>query len=159
VVIMDSATIRFITRWPPNPTSLVIARLGGSKIFAHCIVIIDGLAYEATMLHGCRVVPVSVAMRGAASYQDMTIPIADKSAAIKFGLAQDGKGYDYAGAFGLPFLASEDWADDSKWWCSEHNFMMLGAGGTWLLDPEVHKRITPEHLRMCNYPKSKIIKL
>jgi len=156
---MDSATIRFITRWPPNPTSLVIARLGGSKIFAHCIVIIDGLAYEATMLHGCRVVPVSVAMRGAASYQDMTIPIADKSAAIKFGLAQDGKGYDYAGAFGLPFLASEDWADDSKWWCSEHNFMMLGAGGTWLLDPEVHKRITPEHLRMCNYPKSKIIKL
>ena len=156
---MTTVTVRFTTKWPPNPTSLIIARLGGSVKFSHCMTIIDDLAYESTMLHGCRVVPVGVAMRSAASYQDMTVPISDKSAAIKFGLAQDGKGYDYAGAIGLPFLASEDWSDDSKWWCSEHNFMMLGAGGTWLLDPEVYKRITPEHLRMCNYPKSEIVKV
>jgi len=150
--------LRFTTKWPPNPISKIIGFFGGSKLFSHCFIIIDNLAYESTMIYGCRVVDLKIAMKGVAYYQDMIIPIKNKKLAIKFGDLQNGKAYDYAGAFGIPFLSSENWADDDKWWCSEHNFMMLGAGGVWLLDPEVYKRITPAHLLMCNYPKSKIKK-
>jgi len=155
----NKITLRFTTKWPPNPISKIIGFFGGSKLFSHCFIIVDNMAYESTMLHGCRIVKLDTAMNGVSCYQDMTIPIQDKNAAIQFGLEQNGKGYDYAGALGIPFLASENWANDEKWWCSEHNFMMLGAGGTWLFDPEIYKRVTPAHILMCNYPKSKIIKL
>jgi hypothetical protein len=53
----------------------------------------------------------------------------------------------------LPLLHSTDWANDAKWWCSEHNFAQLMAGGTVLLDPAVKKRVKPGDLYMCNYPK------
>jgi uncharacterized protein YycO len=157
---MDTVTLRFTTHWPWNPTSPIIAFLGGSKQFSHVMTVIDGVVYEATMTHGCRVVPLATAMKGVAAYQDMEVPIADKSAAITWGLQQDGKGYDFFGAFGLPFLMSEDWADDSKWWCSELVFMQLLKGGAQLqFDPAVDKRITPEHLLMLNFPKTQIFKL
>jgi hypothetical protein len=156
---MTPVTIRFTTHWPPNPTSLIIARLGGSKKFSHCMTIIGNTVYEATMLNGCREVPLEVAMHGVASYQDMTVPVVDVQAAIDFGKSQISKRYDFAGAFGIPLLASEDWADDSKWWCSEHTFALLGAGGNWLLDPSVIHRVTPSHLLMCNYKKSEVVNL
>jgi hypothetical protein len=151
--------LRFTSKWPWNITSPVIAWLGGSKEFSHVMAIVDGKAYEATMLHGCRVVPLAVAMDGVAAYQDMLVPVADVSAAVAWGEMQDGKRYDFAGALGLPLLMSDDWADDDKWWCSELVFMQLVKGGTVLLDPDITKRVTPEHLRMCNYQKSKVIKL
>jgi hypothetical protein len=154
---MDIITVRFTTKWPYNPTSPIIARLAGSKQFSHSMNIIGDTTYEATMLHGCRAVPVDVAMQGVAVYQDMYVPVPNLEAAVQFGLDQAGKGYDFGGAFGLPFLESEDWSDDSKWWCSEHNFMQLFKGGTALFDPNVVKRVTPAHLLMCNFPKSKVV--
>lgn len=157
--MVRTITVRFTTKWPPNPTSLAIARLSGSRDFSHSMNIIDGTAYEATMLHGCRVVPEAQAMAGVVMYQDMYVPVPDLAAAVAWGDAQDGKGYDYAGALGLPFLASEDWSDDSRWWCSELNFMQLWQGGTLLLDPAVCKRVVPVHLHMCNFPKSDVIRL
>ena len=121
--------------------------------------IVDDMAYEATMLHGCRVVRLDEAMKGVASYLDMIVPVENVQLAMIWGMNQAGKGYDFAGAFGLPFLASEDWSDSSKWWCSEHTFMMVMAGGISMLDSQFAKRVTPQHLLMCNYPKSKIINL
>ncbi len=155
----DIVTVRFTSKWPPNPTSPVIARLAGSTLFSHSMNIIDGKVYEATMLHGCRVVDLSVAMQGVAVYQDMHVPVSDIAAAVKFGQDQDGKPYDYSGAFGIPFLMSEDWSDDSRWWCSEHNFMQILAGGTTPLDPQYHKRVRPIDLLMCNYEKSPLVRL
>lgn len=156
---MDIVTMRFTTHWPPNPTSPVIARLSGSRDWSHSMTIIDGIAYEATMLHGCRAVPVEVAMAGVAVYQDMYVPVPDIDAARRFGVDQDGKGYDFAGALGIPLLMSEDWADDSKWWCSEMSMMQVFNGGTSMLDLNVIQRVTPEHLHMCNYPKSEVVRL
>lgn len=156
---MDTITVRFTSRWPPNPTSPIIARLSGSRDFSHSMNIIAGKAYEATMLHGCRVVPEEQAMAGVAMYQDMYVPVRDLAAAVAWGNEQDGKNYDYAGALGLPFLASEDWSDDDRWWCSELNFMQLWKGGTALLDPNISKRVTPFHLHMCNFPKSEVVRL
>lgn len=157
---MDIITVRYTSRWPPNPVSPVVARLGGEKIFSHTVNIIDGLAYEAAMFHGCRAgIPVDEVMKGVAVYQDMYVPVPDKAAAIAWGKKQHGADYDYAGALGIPLLMSEDWEDESSWWCSEFGFRQIWVGGTLLLDPDVHRRVTPAHMRMCNFPKSAIIRL
>lgn len=150
-------TIRFSTKWPWNPASPVIARLGGSRQWSHCFAIIGGMAYEATMFHGCRIVPLAEAMVGVAAYRDMDVWVPDLAAAIKFGQAQDRKHYDYWGAFGIPFMASEHWGDESSWWCSEVVFMLIGAGGTWMLDKDELHRVTPNDLYQCNYAKSELV--
>jgi hypothetical protein len=155
--MQPNAIIRFTTHWPYDPTSLIIARLGGSKIFSHSMTIIDGTAYEATMMHNCRYCPEERAMQGVARYQDMYVEIPDIAASVRWGVEQDGKPYDFAGAFGIPFMMSEDWQDDTKWWCSEHTYAMCRAGGLTLLDPFAFRRVRPEDLRNCNYPKSLII--
>lgn len=110
------------------------------------------------MSHDCRAVSEAEAMRGVARYQDMYVPVPDIEQCIRFGEEQHGKVYDFAGAFGLPFLQSDNWADDSRWWCSEHTFALIGSGGLWMLDPAEKKRVTPNDLRQCNYPKSPILK-
>ena len=154
---MEYAAVRFTSKWPYNPSSYIVARFAGSKQFSHVMCVIDEVAYEATMLHGCRAVAVDEAMQGVVLYQDMTVPIKDKQASIAFGKGQVGKGYDFAGAFGIPFLLSEDWADWSKWWCSELTFMQIMVGGTTLIDPCEQYRVTPNDLHQCNFPKSPII--
>lgn len=153
---MEDIVLRFTSKWPYNPTSWLVARLAGSSQFSHTMCIIDGLAYEATMLHGCRVVPLQEAMQDVAIYQDMFIPVPNLSSAQAFGQLQDGKKYDFLGAFGIPFLMSEDWEDWSKWWCSELTFMQVLAGGTTMLDPDVQHRVTPNDLYNCNYTKSEL---
>lgn len=153
---MQTLIIRFTTKFPPNIGSVIVARASGSKQFSHCMVVVNGRAFEASMTHGCRVVPVNQAMDGVAYYQDMEVPVLDLSQAVDFGLEQDGKHYDWLGALGIPFLASEDWADDSKWWCSELVFAMVMAGGNFILDPKTKKRVTPQDLLMLNFPKTEI---
>lgn len=152
-------TIRFTTRWPWNPASPVIARLAGSRQWSHCFAIIDGTAYEAAMGQGCRVAPVAEAMVGVAAYRDMEVCVQDIEAAKAFGVAQDGKRYDYPGALGLPLMASENWGDDTSWWCSELVFMMVGAAGVWMLDRDEQHRVTPNDLHQCNYAKTDIVYL
>lgn len=156
---MDTLTIRFSTKWPWNPTSPIIARLSGSKVWSHCFVIYGDMAYEATMMHGCRAVALSEAMQGVSQFQDMHVPVPYLGNALIFGNAQDGKPYDFAGAFGIPFLASSEWSDSSKWWCSELVFMMLYHGGAVMLDPDEQDRVTPNDLHQCNYPKSLVFNL
>lgn len=157
---MNTVVIRFTTRWPPNPASLLIARASGAKWSSHTMAIIGGEVYEASMAHGCRArVPMVEAMKGVAMYQDMYVPVPDILAAKRFGDEQNDKPYDWAGALGLAFLASDDWGDDSSWWCSEHNFAQIAAGGLWMLDPAEKKRVTPNDLRQCNFEKSPIVRL
>jgi hypothetical protein len=155
---MDALTLRFTTKWPLNVASYLIARGTGSKMCSHVMLIREGMAYEATMLHGCRKVPLDVAMDGVAKYQDMALAVPDLETGLAWIEEQMGKAYDYA-ALLLPVLASDDWADDSKWWCSELVFMCLLKAGLVLLDPDIVKRVTPEDLRMCNHPKSEIFNL
>lgn len=153
-----TVTIRFTSRWPYNPASLAIALLSGSReLFSHTMNIIEGRAYEASMTHGCRAVSVAEAMEGIVRWQDMQVWVPDLAASIEFGEDQDGKPYDFAGALGIPFLMSEDWRDDSKWWCSELNFAQIMAGGTFMLDPAEKGRVRPNDLRQCFYPKSALM--
>ena len=154
----NNITLRFTTKWPYNVSSWIIARAAGSNQWSHVMAIVGDTAYEATMLHGCRGVPVDVAMHGVKCYQDMIVEVPDIEKSIQWAKEQIGKKYDFAGAFGIPFCASQDWNDDRKWWCSEHNFMMLGAGGLWVMDKNQYNRITPDDLYKCNYVKKQVVK-
>ena len=80
------------------------------------------------------------------------------AAAIAFGEAQVGKGYDWAGALGIPFTYSESWADGRRWWCSELVFAILLAGGRRLLDPAVATRVRPVDLQMVDFIKEPIVR-
>ena len=111
------------------------------------------------MTHGCRAGTIDEVMKGIVVYRDMHVLVPDIDAAIEFAEAQCGKGYDWAGAIGIPFTYSEDWADDSKWWCSEICFATVLAGGVRLLDPEVVRRVTPTALQMCDRPKGLVTRV
>ena len=152
-------TIRFTSRWPYNPMSLAIATLSQSRFFSHTVALIGDRAYESSMMHGCRAVDVPAVMIGIVRYQDMQISVPDIEAAQDFGEAQDGKPYDFPGALGIPFLRSDEWSDDEKWWCSEHNFALVMAGGVMMLDPDEKSRVTPNDLHQCYYPKSALMRL
>jgi hypothetical protein len=149
-------TVRLTSRWPYNPLSLAIGIAAGSRQFSHAITIIGNRAYEASMTHGCRAGTVDELMEGMAIYRDMPVRVPDLDAAIAFAEAQSGKRYDFAGALGIPLTYSEDWADDSKWWCSDEAFAIVLAGGLRLFDPAVMKRVRPIDLHMADYPKTPI---
>jgi hypothetical protein len=149
-------TVRLTSRWPYNPLSLAIGIAAGSRQFSHAITIIGDRAYEASMTHGCRAGTVDELMEGVAIYRDMPVWVPNIDAAQAFAEAQIGKGYDWSGAVGIPFTYSEDWSDDSCWWCSDLAFAIVLAGGTRLLDPDVMKRARPIDLHMADYPKAPI---
>lgn len=151
-------TLRFTSRWPHNPISLVIALASGSRFFSHVVAIVDGEAFESSMTHGCRACTVADVMKGIVRYQDMAVDVPDIEAALAFARAQHGKPYDFAGALALPLLKSDDWGDESRWWCSELVFAMLMAGGVNLLDPDEVHRVTPNDLFQCYHPKTELMR-
>lgn len=152
-------TVRLTSRWPYNPISLAVGVLSGSRQFSHAIAIIGERAYEASMTHGCRAGTVDQLMAGVVVYRDMDVWVHDLETARAFAEAQRGKGYDWAGAIGIPLTYSEDWADDDTWWCSELVFAIVLAGGTRLFDPAVMTRVRPIDLHMCDFPKSTLVLL
>ncbi|MFC5548206.1 hypothetical protein [Massilia aerilata] len=149
-------TVRLTSRWPYNPLSLAIGIAAGSRQFSHAIAIIGDRAYEASMTHGCRAGTIEELMEGVAIYRDMPVWVPDVDAARAFAEAQVGKGYDWPGAVGIPFTYSEDWSDDSCWWCSDLAFAIVLAGGVRLFDPGVMKRARPIDLHMADYRKGPI---
>jgi hypothetical protein len=150
-------TVRLTSRWPYNPLSLAVGIASGSRQFSHAIAIIDGRAYEASMTRGCRAGTVDDLMAGVVVYRDMQVWVPDLDAAVQFAEAQVGKGYDWFGAIGIPLTYSEDWSDDSCWWCSDLVFAIVLSGGTRLFDPGVMRRVRPIDLQMVDYPKASII--
>jgi hypothetical protein len=150
-------TVRLTSRWPYNPLSLAVGIAAGSRQFSHAVAIIGERAYEASMTHGCRADAVAEIMAGIVVYRDMPVWVPDLDAAIAFAEAQAGKGYDWPGAIGIPLTYSDDWSDDSRWWCSDLVFAIVLAGGTRLFDPDVMKRVRPIDLQMVDYPKGPIV--
>jgi hypothetical protein len=156
-------TARLTSRWPYNPISLGVGLCSGSHEFSHAMALIEGRGYEASMTHGCRAGTEDELMDGIVVYRDMRVWVPDLDAAIEFAEAQCDpappaapKKYDWAGAVGIPLTYSEDWADGSRWWCSELVFAILMAGGVRLFDPEVMKRVRPIDLHMVDLPKGPI---
>ncbi|WP_143745605.1 hypothetical protein [Massilia sp. KIM] len=152
-------TVRLTSRWPYNPLSLVVGVLSGSRQFSHAIAIIGERAYEASMSHACRAGTLDELMDGVALYRDMDVWVPDLGGAIAFAEAQVGKRYDWAGAIGIPFTFSEDWNDDTAWWCSELVFAIILAGGVELLDPAYIRRVRPIDLHMIAIQKSALVRV
>ena len=159
-------TVRLTSRWPYNPISLAVGVLSGSRQFSHAIAIIEGRAYEASMTHGCRAGTVDEIMAGIVVWRDMEVWVPDLDAAIAFAEAQCApaaperpKKYDWLGAIGIPLTYSEDWSDDTRWWCSDLVFAIVLAGGTRLFDPAVMKRVRPIDLHMVDYSKAAIMRV
>jgi len=152
-------TVRLTSRWPYNPISLAVGVCAGSRQFSHSITLIGQRGYEASMVHGCRAGTVEELMEGIVVYRDMPVLVPDIDAARAFAEDQVGKGYDFAGAVGIPLTYSEDWTDDGKWWCSDLTFAIVLAGGLRLFDPDVMKRVRPIDLHMVDYPKGPIVRM
>jgi len=159
-------TVRLTSRWPYNPISLAIGVASGSRQLSHAITIIEDRAYEASMTHGCRAGTVEELMAGIVVYRDMPVWVPDVDAAIAFAEAQCAppppskpKRYDFPGAVGIPFTYSQEWSDDSCWWCSDLAFAIVLAGGTRLYDPAEMKRIKPIDLQMVDIPKGPIVRI
>lgn len=151
-------TVRLTSRWPYNPISLAVGVLSGSRQFSHAIAIIGDRAYEASMTHGCRTGTIDEVMQGIVVYRDMPVWVPDLDAAAAFAEVQVGKRYDWPGAIGIPLTYSEDWSDDSMWWCSDLVFAIVLAGGVRLFDPDVMKRVRPIDLHMVDLPKGPIMR-
>lgn len=164
---MQTLTVRFTTKWPYNPASWLIAHATGSRKWSHVMAIVGDTVYESVIFYrengklktGVRKVPIDVAMRGVVGFVDMTVPVPNLKDSVEWAERMVGRKYDFFGAIGLPFLASDDWANDNEWWCSEFVFMMLGTGDQWVLDPNEKKRVTPNDLFQCNFIKSNFVNL
>lgn len=64
----------------------------------------------------------------------VAVPVPDPGAGIRFARSTLGHGYDYLGAFSVPFR--DDWQDPSRWYCSERDTMAIQAAGVTLFyDP------------------------
>lgn len=150
-------TIRFTSKG--HIGSELAAMLAQSRNFNHCMLIDDGMVYEAVTWQGVRYVPMAVSMHGVIRYQDMDVLVPDIEAMRTFLHGVLGTGYDWLGAAGLPFLRSGAWQDPARWWCSELILAALGAGGLWLVDPAQLEWGTPNDIYQCNMPKTAIIHL
>jgi hypothetical protein len=150
-------TIRFSSKG--HIGSEIAALLAQSKEFSHCMLIDEGMVYEAVTWKGVQYVPLKVSMKGIVRYQDMDVLVPDIEAMRAFLRDKLGAGYDWLGAVGLPVLRSGAWQDPERWWCSELILAALGAGGIWLVDPKQLEWGTPNDVFQYDLPKSKIVYL
>lgn len=83
------------------------------------------------------------------SHQMVSIDVPNEAAGYEWLLTQVGKRYDLSALFG--FLFHRNWADDSKWFCSELVAEAIAKGGLTLFRDDAVSRVTPQHLWMLNY--------
>ena len=110
------------------PSFMTRALTGGAR-WSHCgfVDLLAGVVIEAQMFKGVMLTPLDEWQANYPSCEFIRIACPQPRDALLFAYAQVGKGYDYAGAFGVPFRAS--WQDDSRWYCSEHLEASVAAGG------------------------------
>jgi hypothetical protein len=149
-------TIRFTSK--AHIGAKIAALLAQSENFNHCMLIDEGMVYEA-VTKGTRYVRPERAMHKVKAYQEIKILVPNIEAMREFLKDQLGASYDWAGAIGLPILRSDNWQDPNKWWCSELIVAALSAGGINILDPMQFNRVTPNDIYILNYEKGPLIRL
>lgn len=130
---MSIITVVF-TRRKWNPISWLIRWAVPRSRFAlslssHCIVVQGATAYEATMLHGVREVPLEVALEGQTIVKTTHYQVPNAHAGIAFAHNEVGASYDWGGALGMGLAPGRDWADPSSWYCYEFAAAILRAAG------------------------------
>ncbi|MBL4622898.1 MAG: hypothetical protein JKY89_10910 [Immundisolibacteraceae bacterium] len=111
-----------------EPLSKLIRAITSCR-WHHVGVVFDGFVIEARFIGVIRTPIDDFKARG--EYQIVNHKLDDEDAALKFGMAQIGKGYDKAGLISFPFRAR--WQDNTRWYCSELVAAIAEAGGTPLV--------------------------
>lgn len=153
----QTVTVRFTSKG--HLGSELAALLAQSRDFNHCMLIDEGMVYEAVTMAGVRYVPLRVSMAKVIRYQEMDVLVPNIEGMREFLRSVLGAGYDWFGAAGLPVLRSGAWQDPDRWWCSELILAALGAGGIWLVDPDELEWGTPNDLFQYDLPKTPMIHL
>lgn len=130
------------------PGALAIRAITWSSWSHVAILLDDGSAIEATWPKVRRVDAALIKSKHS-KWQVVDVPVPDEQAAVKFAMSQIGKPYDVSALFGIMF--HRNWADDSKWFCSELATAVLKAGGLKLFRECVLSRVVPQHLWMINW--------
>jgi hypothetical protein len=130
---MNTITVLF-TRRKWNPVSWLIRWAVPRSRFSlalssHCIIDAGEMLYEATMLHGVRVVDRATALDGQTIVKETRYQVPDAPAGIVFAQSQVGTPYDWPGALGLGLTPGRDWRQDDKWFCFEFAGAVLRAAG------------------------------
>lgn len=130
---MENITVLFTTRnW--NPVSYAIRWAIPRSRFhvshaSHCLVVDGDYLIEASMTHGVRRVLREEALKGLTIVDTVAFNVPDAEAGLAFARLQDGKRYDFKGAFGLALTPDREWDDDSDWFCFELAAATLQAAG------------------------------
>lgn len=117
------------------PSWLTRMLTGGAR-WSHCAILDQsrGVAIEALMFRGVVETPLAHWILRYPSYEVVQIACPVPALAMDFARQQVGKGYDYLGAFGVPWRSP--WHHPGRWYCSELVEAALAHGGRlrWRLE-------------------------
>lgn len=105
--------VSWLIRWAIPRSRFALA------LSSHAIVLAGETCFEATMLHGVRAVPRTVALKNQIVVKETRYTVPDAAAGLAWAQSQVGKPYDFKGAFGLALAPGRDWYDDDCWFCYE----------------------------------------
>ena len=110
-----------------DPLSKLARVLTQNAKWSHCGILVEGFVVEARVWYGVVATPFEEWKARCPHYEVVQIDCPNPAAARSFAWSQIGVGYDYLGAFGVPFRSS--WQDSNRWYCSELVEAALAAGG------------------------------
>jgi len=102
---------------------------------------------ETTWPRGVHLTPLKEFNARNSTTEVVDIGVPDELAAVRWLIAQLGKGYDWSAILG--FMFRESWARPNRWFCSELLEGACIAGGRRRFREKLH-RITPKHSWMVS---------
>jgi len=127
-------------------SSLLIRLFTGSRWSHVACVVDDAHVIDATFKHrGVRLRPLADLLADCSASEACLVPLHDEAAALQWLQAQVGKPYDWTAIVG--FVIRSNWADPSRWFCSELAESAVLAGGLQRFRADV-ARLTPGHVWM-----------
>lgn len=147
------SVLRILFTRRSNPASWMIRYAVPRSRFAlarasHCLIADGDRVIEANMLHGVRRVEAEEAMDGLVLVRSVDYQVPDAEAGLSWARSQDGKAYDWFGAFGIAISPDRKWQEDDKWFCFELAAAALVKAGLDVFSDVGH--INGEHLLMLN---------
>jgi uncharacterized protein YycO len=110
-----------------DPLSTLARLVTGNAKWSHCGIVVGDYVIEARLYYGVVGTPINEWKKRCPHFEMVDVECANPDAAHAFAREQVGKGYDYAGAFSVPFRTH--WQHPSHWYCSELVEAALYAGG------------------------------
>ena len=137
---MQQAVILFTRRrWHPVSWlirwALPVSRFKWARA-SHSMVLDGDHVIHATMLHGLVRQPLAEAMKSQVLVRRKDYEVPDLEAGLTWARqqAEDGRPYDFKGAFGVSLKPDRNWQHDDAWFCHEFCAAFLHACGRRMFD-------------------------